>query len=258
MIFYKLKIISSLWDDLEIMVKNHYETEENTNSVLCLGTYLHQSVDEIKLKFLGKKVIVYQLEQLVDNHWWSIEHIINNIKNADEIWDYDLENIQVLKSYGISAKFMPIKYTESLKRIENKKDPDIDVLFYGTLTPRRYNIIANMINSDYYYNHINFVYLFNFDDKKLDDYISRSKIILNIHPNENHRQEQVRIYYPLINNKCVISEISSINYFGDLILEREPEYFRNTIFYYLQNDLWKSDFENVSEKYKKFKLDVKL
>lgn len=255
MIFYKSTIIPSLWGDLETMIKCHYQTEDNSNSVLCLGTYLHESIDQIRLKFPGKKIIVYQLEQLVTNHWWSTEHIINNIKSADEVWDYDLENIKVLESHGIQSKFIPLRYTESLKRINNKENPDIDVLFYGSLTPRRYNIITQMINSDYYYNHINFVYLFNIDGEKLDDYISRSKIILNIHPNENHRQEQVRIYYPLINNKCIISETSSKNYFGDLILERSPEYFRNTIFYYLQNDLWKHDFQNVSERYKNFKLD---
>lgn len=252
MIFYKSKIIPSLWDDLETMIECNYQFKENLDSVICLGTYLHESVDQIRLKFPEKKIVVYQLEPLIPNHWWSTEHIIKNIKNADEIWDYDLDNIQVLKSYGIDAKFVPIKYTESLKRIKNKKHPDIDVLFYGTLTPRRYNIISQMINSDYYYNNINFVYLFNFDGPKLDDYISRSKIILNIHPHENHRQEQARIYYPLINSKCVISEKSDRNYFGDLVLERSPEYFRNTILYYLNDDLWKHEFKNVSEKYKNF------
>jgi hypothetical protein len=252
MIFYKSKIIPSLWDDLETMIKCNYESTENMDCVLCLGTYLHETVEQIRLKFPGNRIIVYQLEPLVSNHWWSTEHIINHIKDADEIWDYDLENIEVLKSYGLNVKYAPIKYTESLKRINNKENPDIDVLFYGSLTARRYNIISQMINSDYYYNNINFVYLFNFDGEKLDEYISRSKIILNIHPNESHRQEQVRLYYPLINNKCIISEQSFRNYFGDLILERAPEYFRNTIFYYLSNDLWKHEFQNVSEKYRTF------
>ena len=253
MIFYKLNFLNSLWDDLEEMLKTHYVNEEDSDIVISLGTYLHESIDDIRLKFPGKKIIVYQLEQLVENHWWTKEEIIDNIKNADEVWDYDLENIEILKLNKIEAKFVPIKYTESLKKIKNKEFPDIDVLFYGTLTPRRYNIIFNMINRDYYYGNINFVYLFNFDSSKLDDYISRSKIILNIHPHDCHRQEQVRIYYPLINDKCIISETSSINYFGDLILERDPEYFRNTIFYYLHNDLWKTEFGNVSQKFKNFK-----
>jgi len=61
------------------------------------------------------------------------------------------------------------------------------------------------------------------DDSRLDEFISRSKIILNLQPYKledgEDRQSQVRIYYPLINGKCVVSEKSKRNYFGNSILE---------------------------------------
>lgn len=80
----------------------------------------------------------------------------------------------------------------------------------------------------------------------MEHFISRSKIILNIHANENHRQEQIRINYLLTNNKCIISEKSNINYFDNLInevsgdnIDMLVENFINTINRLMINDSWR-------------------
>jgi hypothetical protein len=57
---------------------------------------------------------------------------------------------------------------------------------------------------------------------QLDEYISRSKIVLNIHHAEDlQQQEQTRIFYLLSNGKEVVSTKSKYNIYGDLISEAE-------------------------------------
>jgi hypothetical protein len=64
------------------------------------------------------------------------------------------------------------------------------------------------------------IWAYGLDFDALDEYISRSKIILNLHMSEPYnRQEQIRMFYPLINGKCIISEKSQYNYYGDMIFE---------------------------------------
>ena len=136
-------------------------------------------------------------------------------------------------SHGINAKFRPVKYTESLRKVTPVAEPDIDVLFYGSTTDHRNEFFKNFHgkfiapNNDEDYMQIfmklSTMCLSGIDDSRLDEFISRSKIILNLQPYKledgEDRQSQVRIYYPLINGKCVVSEKSKRNYFGNSILE---------------------------------------
>jgi hypothetical protein len=71
-------------------------------------------------------------------------------------------------------------------------------------------------------------------------YIENSKIVLNLHAFEPwSRQEQERIGFLLANKKCVISEISQENYFGDAILESDVNTLTNRILFALSDDRWK-------------------
>lgn len=270
MFFYYNAMFSKHWDLLANMLENVYGIEETANDTILLGCYVHEPVTNIRKEIRsrgedhGGKLVVYQTEPLVNGHWWKIDQIVNNIRDADEIWDYDIQNIQILKSYGINAKFKPPSYTESLLRVDNREEPDIDVLFYGTITPYRYEIINNVIgNAEIPFEHsqrviqTKFMFLYNVMDSTLDDLIGRSKIILNINPYEGEcRQQQTRIFYPLINNKCVLSQRSTINYYDDLIVEYDDwvDLFKKMI-YLLDDDRWKQyttlDYKTQSLKMRK-------
>lgn len=216
------------WQMLSIMIEDNYQTSENQEATMLLGLCVHHSAKEVRQNWgisPNSKLIAYQFEPLVENHWHNRERIIKNLDGADEVWDYDLENIEYLRSKGIDAKFKPLAFSNRLKRIENKQEKDIDILFFGTLTNHRYDTISSFLNGFIateeninIFAKLNFVWLYNIDDERLDDYISRSKLILNLKPNkETYIQQQTRIFYPLINDKCILSEKSSINYFGDSI-----------------------------------------
>ena len=237
------------------MLDENYCHNLDKNTSVVIGACVEVSVEVLKnveaLK--NRNIIVYQLEPLLENHWHPAKKIIDNLKGADEVWDYDLDNIEILRKHGIDAKYRPFLYTESLKRIETVDNPDIDILFYGTLFPRRAKIINDAIYTAIYPLHreeiilnSSIVCLNHVWGSKLDQYISRSKVILNLNPyDEDNRQQQSRIFYPLINNKCIISEKANRNYFGDLIAEfSSPQELLWLIGHMLSDDNWKKYSKN--------------
>jgi hypothetical protein len=71
-------------------------------------------------------------------------------------------------------------------------------------------------------NYFSLMWLTNIFHSQLDEYISRSKIVINIHHAENlQQQEQTRIFYLLSNGKEIVSTKSRYNIYGDLIAEAE-------------------------------------
>lgn len=251
--FYK-SMLSSFWVMLTQMVEENYASEYETNDTLIMGLNLYYSSDILRNEYISNKcdkLIIYQLEPLVENHWWSIDKVIASLKGADEIWDYDLDNIEILKTYGINAKFKPIVYTNSLKRIQKNDSPDIDVLFFGTPTTYRSKFIENFIsgyefmNDDFIantYANLSIVSIVHISDHRLDELISRSKIILNLNPYEGvTRQQQTRIFYPLINDKCVMSQRSNRNYFGNCIIEFDNHQdFGDKVIELIGKDTWRN------------------
>lgn len=250
MIYYYKQFLAKHWHQLSVMLDSCYQTAENQKDTVIMGLHCHKSVEELKLELnTNNRVILYQTEPLIDGpHWHPIEKIINNIRGSDEVWDYDLENIDILRSHGIEAKFTPPAYTETLRRVNNVDNPDIDVLFYGSYSEYRYKMLHNlhmqMENNEHTHDFLmnrNIVWLQNVTDTQLDEFIGRSKIILNLKPFEHTvRQQQTRIYYPLINDKCVLSEKCNINYFGDNINEFDsmPELHEKVI-HLLKDDNWR-------------------
>jgi predicted O-methyltransferase YrrM len=242
-------LFAPFWDDVSKMIEENYANEYSENDCVIIGVCCFNNVNNIKNDFpYHDKYIAYQLEPLVKDHWHSLEKIISNLEGADEVWDYDLDNIKILNSYGIHAKFKPFIYSENLKRINNLENPDIDILFYGSLVKNRFEMLDKLSNHGITTE--NFVILCGVVGDKLDEYISRSKIILDLSTNEDRIQKQSRIYYALINDKCVVSEKSKINYFGDLILESEKDDLVTLLLKLLKEDTWKSFSENVSKKFK--------
>lgn len=210
------------WKLLEQMVEENYVTEENEDDYLVFGIVNYLNVEQIKQYYLEgvsyRKLIIYQLEPLLNQHWWAGDNVINNIRNADEIWDYDLQNIELLQQEGLDPKFRPCRYTKSLTRIQTVNDPKIDLLFYASPTQSRMNYFNHIChNKSFEYN---CAWMTGIHDKELDYFMANSKIILNLSTHfEKSRQAQTRIFDALINDKCVISQAAEINYFGDSLIQ---------------------------------------
>lgn len=204
--------------------------------------------DEIKAKFPDYKIIIYQLEQLFDGSKWATQHVYNWLQRADEVWDYDLDNIEWLKKSGFSPIFKPMEYCNDLCDITHT-DKDVDVLFYGYPTDRRMKFMQYWMGKSCY--KYTTAFITGVQGDKLKEWIARSKIILNIHAfPEDSRQEQVRLFYPVINGCCVVSEISHRNYFGKSIVEcNSPDNIVTTMHTLLDTGEWEHIAANAPSVY---------
>lgn len=230
----------------------HHDTEENKDSVIIIGSYNFHNVEFFRDKYPNKKIIIYQLEHMVGGGYWrGTDSLIDNIIGADEIWDFDLLNIEYLRIYrNVKVdKHVPLLYTNSLDRNFSDSKKDIDLLFFGYMSPRRYEYLQ--ILQTHFYNKIKFMFLYGMSEEEQDYYIERSKIILNIHAFGPYaRQEQPRIFYLLINGKCVLSEETQLNYYGDMIVEFNKNNFILNIDYLLNNDYYIKIGNNGKDKFK--------
>jgi len=147
--------------------------------------------------------IVFNLEQIADNSaGMDPAHI--QLLRSFEVWDYNERNIEALAGLGIHrTKLCGIGYAEALSSIPTSQHKDIDVLFYGSLNDRRSSILQQLEKQNCKVGHMFGVY-----GKQRDDYIARSKIVLNLHFYPAKVFEIVRVSYLLANRVFVVSEDS--------------------------------------------------
>jgi hypothetical protein len=271
------QIIYNPFEGVRTMVLSNYQNQFKYNNILViLGYNIEFNILKYQEKYPNYKIVIYQLEQLYDNksQWYNInskngevvnrtKHIQKSLSECDEIWDYDLDNINFLKAEGFNNIIhVPLEYTPDLIRVNNITTPKYELLFFGSINDRRakilsllcnkYNIyiLAPEVDCNKYKNH-------NFGKcmspsvfgNNLYNYVFNSKIIINLHYYESYLQEQVRLFELLINNSIIVSEKSIRNYFGDLLYEFDGE---NDMFkkidLILKNDMWKNN--NISERFK--------
>ena len=201
------------------------------------------TLDGMRKKYPNKKLVVYQLEQMYNGCKYANKHVFEWLEGADEIWDYDLDNIEWLAKKGIQASFHPMRYASTLRDVPSV-EKDVDVLFYGYLTERRSKLLTQIVNAGC--NKWATTITMGISGENLARWIGRSKIILNIHAyDNNNRQEQVRMFYPVINGACVVSEQSARNYLDGCITECPLRYLPETIDNILANGMWKKLGDNA-------------
>lgn len=150
---------------------------------------------------LPSNSIIYNFEQIyADSPWLKAGYIDYLLQYP--IWDYSLTNIAQLKQWGINnVQYVPVGYVSQIRRIKLVENKDIDVLFYGSINDRRQKIIDTLEREG-----IKVEVLFGVYGEERDDYIARSKIVLNMHFYEAQVFEIVRISFLLANEVFVISE----------------------------------------------------
>lgn len=208
--------------EVSIMLKELYgKSPEYNNTVFWLGYHVPNS-GNVRFLYPNKRLIIFQLEQLSDNSPYNTDRVKSILRTADEIWDYDKNNIEwIKKTIHIDAKLHPLTYVKSLEVIDElpKSEHTVDVLFYGSLYSNRRNTIIRNLKKAFDAHGLTFMVFNNLYKEDLWKYIAKSKIILNIHYYPISRQEQARIFFNLINGKCVVSEPSPTNYVPNLIKE---------------------------------------
>jgi len=175
---------------------------EPTRRNIIVGCHL---ADPSWISRIPKSSIVVNTEQIYDQlHSAWKDNIFQWVKNF-EAWDYSVRNISVFNESGIpNVKLLRIGHQAELTRIVPETAPDIDVLFYGSVTDRRAKIFDEIRNRG-----LNLVNLFGVYGAERDNYIARSKIVLNLHNHPTEIFEVVRVHYLLSNAVAVVSEINA-------------------------------------------------
>ena len=187
-------------------LKHEYSEDQSNDAVICGAHDLShtQSIDDYKRKY--GKVIVFNQEPLLAKQR-NFMHIgyFAWLSMADEVWDYDEENLKVLRLIRPDVKLHVLK---PYKIWPNEAKKDIDILFYGSMNEHRRKILGALCK------HNKVKILENcWDSNELDQWILRSKVLLNLHfYYETALQEQARMIR-WIGSPCrIISEPSVHNY----------------------------------------------
>jgi hypothetical protein len=160
-----------------------------------------------------KKPIFYNLEQFGhDSPWMAMPEFIDLFRRYPT-WDYSLANIEYLATLGLPRPtYVPIGYVPVLTRITPAVE-DIDILFYGIPSERRYAVLRNLHDKG-----LRVKWLLGALGATRDAWIARSKIVLNMHYWDAKIFEIARVSYLLANRRVVVSERG-----GDPTLERGLE-----------------------------------
>lgn len=188
-------------------LKHEFKDDTSNRVIICGAHDLSRghSIDEYKKKY--GKVIVFNQEPLraKQRKFMHFEYFVW-MNQADELWDYDEENVKYLKLIRPDAKLHLLKpYKEWPKEAEK----DIDILFYGSMNDHRKKILDELSKRH------NVKVLTKCWGDELDSWILRSKILLNLHYyTETALQEQARMIR-WIGAPCrIVSEPSVRNYLG--------------------------------------------
>lgn len=232
---------------VEKFIISEYDNKvEYNNTIVVLGYNAGKSFESFKQLHPSENIVVFQLEQLSskDNLWYNDAsdlkmvqnrtiHIKEWLNGCDEIWEYDLENIEFLKSQGYTnVKHVPLYPIEVANYNIKEQEPEYDIAFYGALNDRRveylkeldkkYKLLVIYNKKGVYAKKYNPEFKNSLDlcyGEDLFKVLSKVKIVINIHYYTSQIQEQVRLFELLSNNKFVISEKSKIDYFGGAIPE---------------------------------------
>ena len=138
----KIYKFNNVFDHIEITLLEYFgNNPEYDRTLVVLGYNVLPSLDFLRKKYPGFKIVIYQLEQLAQDSPWVNKGCYDVLKSADEIWDYDQGNIKWMqRNYKLNAdRFFPLMYTKALETMPVIKEHecDIDVLFYGYIHERR-------------------------------------------------------------------------------------------------------------------------
>jgi hypothetical protein len=151
--------------------------------------------------WLPRSTILVNLEQVSGESSWINGAYVGLLRQFP-VLDYSPRNREQLYRLGIShAGLLRVGYSKGLTRIAHAPLKDIDVLFYGSMNPRRRDLLVALQNTG-----LNVAVLFGIYGEERDAVIARSKVVINIHHFEAQVFETVRISYLLANRVCVLTE----------------------------------------------------
>lgn len=165
--------------------------------LIVLGAHL---LNEQQLDALSSDAIIYNSEQVEPESQWIRGAYLRALTRR-VVWDYSAENVRRLRELGAqSVRHVPLGYVPELVRIAPLAE-DIDVLFYGSVNPRRQKVLDALRERG-----LKVATLFGCYGEERDRAIARAKVVLSVHFYPAKIFEIVRVAYLLTNSKAVVAE----------------------------------------------------
>lgn len=168
---------------------------------IIIGAHL---LDPDKQGSIPANTVILNTEQLSGVYSQWRDRLGKWFESGIGLWDYSPANIDVIRDMGVeNVKLLKIGYQPELKRIATPEVQDVDVLFYGSINERRKNVLQGLVDRGIKLKVLSGVY-----GNERDQWIGRSKVILNHHFYESQIFEIVRVFYLLTNAKPVVAEVN--------------------------------------------------
>lgn len=145
------------------MIKEHFFNQSDNIIVTCEMAL----IPRLKTKYPHHKIILYNLE-----HKWTIlegrpancnkywdDKYREGVSNADEIWDFNIENFPYHNLIGVGDKFrfVPLRYTTWFEQYRQDIIPSYDIEFEGNFdTPIRKQVLSTLCSDTSECNKITF------------------------------------------------------------------------------------------------------
>lgn len=192
----------------ESALTKNYLDPNRANIVVC-----GHLIPEELLK-IDQKLIIFNSEQLPEDSVWTSPHY-RNLLDKNYIWDYSTANLLKIK-HG-NTQLIDFYYCDQLSRLEIKKPATYDLVFYGSINERRKKLLDEISKSG-----LRVKVIFGEYGGDRDALISGARAVLNLHYYDSQIFQQIRAFYPLINQIPIISE----NY----PIKSAPDIYKDVIF----------------------------
>jgi hypothetical protein len=146
--------------------------------------------------------ILYNFEPLNPPVFDSVGTFLAHYAPRFRVWDYSAANVGYLTGLGCDVRHVPLGYAPSMSRVARAPQQDIDVLFYGDVSPRRAPVL-NALRATA----LNAMIVTDVYGAERDALIARAKVVLNVHNHDGIKAlETPRVFYLLANRKAVVTE----------------------------------------------------
>ena len=178
-----------------------------------------------------KNTVIFNTEQLPENSTWN-NHAYKDMLLKHYIWDYSSINLALIEHNN--KTIIEFCYEKKLFRVIPAQDKKIDLLFYGSLNDRRIQILKALEKKGVFVKVAANLY-----GTERDALMSQSLAVLNLHYYDSQIFQQIRCFYPLINNVPVISEdyphSSAPDIYSEAIFTPKSEDLVNYIYHLFEN-----------------------
>lgn len=183
-------------------------TEGTTDVRIFVGAHL---LHDHQLAQITSSDVIYNTEQVLPDSPWLRQGYIKALATARAVWDFSGENARRWRLvYGLDVQHVPLGYVKELEGIALRPSPELDVLFYGSPSPRRLKALLAIESKG-----LKVLSVFGKYGLERDRLIASAKLVVNIHFHDDSVLETVRLAYLLSNGVPVISEATASQVYAE-------------------------------------------